>query len=214
MKKIKILAAILAVLMSIGFVGCSGAATPGNSSDKELYDIGKQMIGIQDEMVRSEEYKEILGAVAFENVIKSVAEGDYTSPSAVYSVTLPENDELLYLIGRSIAKNWEGLSENLKEQVRELVNFSTLLSYICAQKGTEVMAFRSIYTSYKEFDDLVLDDSKMFLYVFEKGTPIAVIYENGRARAYFAFLGDDNSLEGIQKVFLPYECTVEKLNIK
>ena len=55
MKAIKVLATALAVWMLIGLVGCAAPAE-NLTSDKELFDIGKELIKIQAEMVESEEY--------------------------------------------------------------------------------------------------------------------------------------------------------------
>ena len=112
------------------------------------------------------------------------------------------------------SKAWKELSESLKEQMRYRVSIASLISQINVKYGGPEAAAYSMAFFSTGTDDIVLDQEKIFLYVFENGTPIAVYYRNSGATAHFLFLDKTDSAEDIQAVFAPYKCNVEKLNIK
>ena len=213
MKKIKIFSAILALLMLVGLVGCS-APSENNTSDKELYDIGMELVKIQEEMIGSDAYKSIMGVHVSDETMEKMAEGVYDSPSAVYSITLADPDALLNLLTDTDQKYWQDLPEVLKEQLKLRVSFATIFTSISSKQGTDAIVIASQYMASKRIETLSLNGEKVFLYVFETGTPVAVSYKNGGASSYFLFLEEAGTLEDIQKVFEPYQCNVEKLNIK
>ena len=210
MKKIKILSAVLAVVLLLGLVGC--AAPQKNATDRELYDIGKELIKIQLEMVKSDKYQTMIGAssIAGNSLRDTVIAGNYDSPSAVYSIKLSDIDALMDLF----TSDWKELSETLREQLRFKVSIINVISQVNAKRGTDAMVLSSLNNSHKEFDGITVDQDKVFLYVFENGTPIAVRYGKSGATAYFVFLDKTDSIEDIQAEFSPYKCSVEKLNIK
>ncbi len=210
MKKIKILSAVLAFVLLLGLVGC--AAPQKNATDRELYDIGKELIKIQAEMVKSDKYQTMVGgsSAAGNSLRDTVIAGNYDSPSAVYSIKLSDIDALMDIF----TSDWKELSETLKDQLQFRVSLSSVISQINVQHGVDAMTLHSINNSVKKLDNTVIDQEKVFLYVFENGTPIAVHYRNSGATAYFVFLDKTDSTEDIQAVFSPYKCNVEKLNIK
>ena len=208
MKTIKILSLILAALMLCGLVGCASPAK--EATDKELYDIGKELIKIQIEMVKSDEYQTIIGGIlGMGNSLRdTVIAGNYDAPSAVYSIELSNPDILMDYF----SSDWKNLSETLKDQLRMRVSIANVISQINAQFGNDAMTLVALNHSTKVLDGISANENKMFLYVFENGTPIVVYYRNGIATSNFLFLDKTDTVEDIQAVFAPYKCDVERLD--
>ncbi len=212
MKIIKILATVLAVWMLASLVGCAAPAE-NHASDKELFDIGMDLIGIQEEMIESDAYRSIMGVRVSDETMEKLAEGVYDSPSAAYSITLADPDALLKFLTDTDGKDWKDMSETLQEQIKLRISFTSIFTAINSAHGVDAVVISTQCAASKKLETLALDEEKIFLYVFETGTPIAVWYRDGGASSYFLFLEEADTLEDIRKAFAPYKCDVEKLNI-
>ena len=101
---------------------------------------------------------------------------------------------------------------NLKEQLDHRVSFSSIISSINAQSGTNTIALCSLLTATKYDKDVELDKSIAYLDVFEEGIPIAVTFtKSGYANGQFLLLNDSNSYEDISEIFNRYSCKVNKI---
>ena len=137
---------------------------------------------------------------------------DYDSPIAVYSVEIPNAKDILSKLGIENIEEYDKLSDNLKEQLDHKVSISSIISSINAQSGTNTMALCSLLTATKDDKDVELDKSIAYLYVFEKGIPIAVTFtKSGYANGQFLLLNDSNSYEDISEIFNRYSCKVDKI---
>lgn len=197
---------ILSFLMILNFAGCS------DSQNKELYRVGLDLISVMDEMIGSEEYSEMIGGKSFKSLVQTVDTGDYNLPIGVYRIDLPEAQELLKLLKVSDLEDWNRLSENLKKQIENKVSFSAIISILNAKKGSEYVAFSSVYTAMDKNTKFKIEKPVVLLYVFEKGEPIAVTFsETGSVSGQFLFLDEIKSDSEIKEFFKEYKCSVSKI---
>lgn len=119
----------------------------------------------------------------------------------------------MLLLGYGDDADYDKLSDNLKEQLNYKVSFSTVVGALNVKNGgVEAIALCSILTAIKYDKDIELNGEIAYIYVFEKGVPIAVTFdESGRAYGSFILLGDNKSYEDISKTFEKYYCTVAKI---
>lgn len=205
MKKFSIV--IFAFLMALAMTAC------GKSHNEEaLFDLGIEVTKTLQEMIYSDEYISLYTAIEFEDEIEKFQATDYDSPIAVYSVEIPNAKDVLSKLGSENIDDYDKLSDNLKEQLDHRVSFSSIISSINVQSGTNTMALCSLLTATKYDEDVELDKSIAYLYIFEEGIPIAVTFtESGYANGQFLLLNDSNSYEDIIEIFNRYSCKVDKI---
>lgn len=203
MKRFGIL--ILVVLLAFAMIGCGKEHNAQN--EDALYDLGIEVAKTMQEMVYSQEYISLYTSVEFEEEIVRFQATDYHAPIAVYEVDTPDTEDVLSKLGIGSADDYDKLSDNLKEQLDHRVSFSSIISAINAQSGTDAMALCSLLTATKRDKEIVLEESVVYLYVFEKGVPIAVTFtESGYANGQFVLLNDD-----VSEIFDCYSCKVKKI---
>ena len=208
MKKISIV--VFVFLLTLAMTACGESHNSHN--EEALFNLGIEVTKTMQEMVYSDEYISLYAAIEFEDEIVKFQATDYDSPIAVYSVEIPSAKDVLSKLGSENIDDYDKLSDNLKEQLNHRVSFSSIVSSINAQSGTNTMALSSLLTATKYGKDIELDKSIAYLYVFEKGTPIAVIFTKpGYANGQFLLLSDSKSYENISEVFNKYSCKVDKI---
>lgn len=204
MKKFRFFAAVCCVVFAL--TACGGYA-----SESALLQAGQDLIAVMDEMVHSEDYAAMIGGNGFAAVRDEVMAGDYASPVAVYGISMPPAEDMLAALGGLEQDTWNSLSDTLKGQLENRVSFSNIVSILNAQAGSEKVALASLYIAIEQADSLKAKESSVLLYVFEKGTPIAVIFtEYGGMQGQFLFL-EDTAEEAISTVLGNYSCTVRRI---
>lgn len=208
MKKFSIV--IFVFLLVLAMTACG--KSHNSHYEEVLFDLGIEVTKTMQEMVYSDEYISLYTAIEFEDEIVKFQAMDYDSPIAVYSVEIPNAKDILSKLGIENIEEYDKLSDNLKEQLDHKVSFSSIISSINAQSGTNTMALCSLLTATKDDKDVELDKSIAYLYVFEKGIPIAVTFtKSGYANGQFLLLNDSNSYEDISEIFNTYSCEVDKI---
>ncbi len=208
MKKFSII--IFAFLIALAMTACGKSHNSHN--EEALFDLGIEVAKTMQEMVYSDEYISLYAAIEFEDEIVKFQATDYDSPIAVYSVEIPSAKDVLSKLGSKNIDDYDKLSDNLKEQLDHRVSFSSIISSINAQIGTNTMALCSLLTATKYDKDIELDKSIAYLYVFEEGIPIVVTFTNsGYANGQFLLLSDSKSYEDISGIFNKYSCKVDKI---
>ena len=208
MKKFSII--IFAFLLALAMTACGKSHNSHN--EEALFDLGIEVTKTMQEMVYSDEYISLCSVDKFGDEIVKFQAMDYDSPIAVYSVEIPNAKDILSKLGIENIEEYDKLSDNLKEQLDHKVSFSSIISSINAQSGTNTMALCSLLTAAKYDKDIELDKSIAYLYVFEKGIPIAVTFtKSGYANGQFLLLNDSNSYEDISEIFNTYSCEVDKI---
>ena len=201
---------ILACLLILTMTACGQSRNSDN--EETLFDFGIEVTKTMQEMVYSDEYISLYTTVEFEDEIIKFQSTDYDSPIAVYSVEIPNAKDVLSKLGSENIDDYDKLSDNLREQLEHRVSFSSIISSINAQSGTNTMALCSLLTATKYDKDLELDKSIAYLYVFENGVPIAVTFtKSGYANGQFLLLSDSKSYENISEIFNRYSCKVDKI---
>ena len=219
----KLISLLISACMLFCLVGCDNGTQSNNiessitktSSKNDLYSMGLEITKIMNEMVQSEEFASIMGVSDFSDVIKIVDTNDYDSPIAIYSIEMPKIKDLFALFNVSEMDVWSSLSNNLQKQLENRINFGSIISIINSQHGSSELAFSSSYIASDYFDTLNVDKQIIYLYVFEKGTPIVVTFsKKGYVSGQFLFSSNMNSLSDVRSVFEPYQCAVDSVNIE
>lgn len=208
MKKFSIV--IFVFLLTFAMTACYKSHSSYN--EEALFDLGIEVTKTMQEMVYSDEYISLYADIEFEDEIVKFQATDYNSPIAVYSVEIPSAKDVLSKLGSDNIDDYDKLSDNLKEQLDHRVTFSSIISSINAQSGTNTMVLCSILTATKYDKGIELDKSVAYLYIFEKGIPIAVTFtESGYANGQFLLLSDSKSYEDISDIFNKFSCKVDKI---
>ena len=197
-KKILLLAMILMITLS-------GCTSTGNSG-KSLYEHGMDIIVLMEEMVSNSSYGSLMSSAAeIEQMRQTLATGDYTAPQAVYEIEVPTlGDMLAYAESDAVT---ESFSDSLKKLLDNR-SASTLVNLVNSRTGTAALATSSVYTASKTFVSSETRKSTFYLYTFQNGNPIAIIFTTGEddtVTATGTFLMADGldaaSIEQLQALF-------------
>ncbi len=159
-----------------------------NGKSKSLTECGEDVIALMSEMLASEDYKSLYNLTsAYDNQVNRLREGDYSKSIAVYELFVSEEE----LLDKTIDK--EGLSEELYEYIcsSAYVSFASRINQV---SGVEGMSVSSLFTAQKSYANKDIDTSRIYLYVFENGCPIAVTFVaegNDLLRAVGHFIVND-----------------------
>jgi len=211
MKKI---AFIMSLVLLLSLSAC-GTAEKKESTEKELYAYGLEVASVMEEMIQSEEYMSMffVNNKNMDALLEGIDTKDYDSPIAVYRISQPDAKQFAQLTGMS-DEFWNALSDNLKEQVMNRVSVSSIFTMINAQYGDIKLAFSASCVAIKKNEKIAVNEATTYLYVFEKGIPIAVTFsETGVMNGQFVFLEDVYKLSDIQEVFKEFKSTVTKVDI-
>ena len=182
MKKLFVILTIC-ILLIASLVSC-------NKETVSLKECGESVIPLMAEMIGSEGYKEFYEFSINDSqneVIDKISEGDYSKASAVYELAIPE-DALI----NDVAK--DDFSEELYNYLC-LSQSSSLATFINIHSGNDAVVVSSIFSAQKIFANGNIDEIKTYLFVFENGNPIMMIYtpgEDGSFRASGFFIINDS----------------------
>lgn len=185
------------------------------SSKRELYTMGMDLIGTMEEMVESEEYAQLLGTSGMNAVIEQVSDCALDEPLVVYEITPPEPEKLIkQMADDDFQDAWEDMSPALQEQVKKRFTFSTLVTACNGRMGSSYMAFCATYVASEAPRDLLVDETRVFVYVFDNGINVVVTFgETGQANGQFLFLEGLDDPDDAEDTFREMKCKVERINI-
>ena len=161
-----------------------------NKESVSLKECGEKIIPLMAEMLVSDAYKELYDfslTDAHNEVIEIICKGDYSKASQVYELLIPEE-----ILISEVAKG--DYSEELYNYLY-LSQSSSLATFINRHSGNEALIVSSIFSAQKIFANGNIDEIKTYLYVFENGNPILMIFtpgEDGAFRANGHFIINDN----------------------
>lgn len=199
MKRYKFLTYLFAGVLALNLTACSGktdlsstnVSTPTDAptatpvSEKSLYAHGLDIISMMDEMIRSDFYLNTMSASPeIEEKASELAQGDYTKPIAVYELTVPEFADLLTLLDAKM-EGYEDLSSELQTQLNNR-SASAFITQLNAMEGVVAIATGSVFTANKLFVSHEITENTIYLYTFESGAPIAILYTIGENNAISA----------------------------
>ncbi len=176
----KLPAIILSLTFLLALVGCGKAANNAEpKSSKSLYAKGLEIVQVMSEMTQNEEYVDIYtGSSEIKTIIQNIGIGDYSSPKAVYSISVTD-------------ENWAAMEElnGLDSASKELKTFLTqrvfgsLMTQINGRSGVENLAAASVCTVSNTFVDKNATDDVIYLYTYENAIPVAVTFVIGENQA-------------------------------
>ena len=218
------LALALAMILLLG--GCTrkeptGEAiqpAPAPAPPRTLYQQGDDLAAPLVEMAGNRDYLSLYtGEEEILNILAQTVEGkDYTTPKAVYSLTISEDAAGKILTAMEM-DNANNLPDHLKQKAQERI-FQALPTQVNAMSGAQTLAAASICIANKVFVDPGLTDGIIYLYTYENGEPIAVVFQPGEDGAVSAsgtfLLNDDfqmDSLEGLSGLLGMLGVTVEEV---
>ncbi|MBR5566149.1 MAG: hypothetical protein IKW08_08320 [Roseburia sp.] len=214
----RLMSMFLVIIMTISLCACGENNASGNSaSDKSLYEQGLGVIALMAEAAQAEEYVgAYTGNPEIMEIIQNVAAGDYTTPTAVYSLSV--NDEvLLSMLG---LENLKGISAELKENLLSR-SFGSLITQINGYAGVNNLAASSVLTLGKSFVDSSITEDVIYIYTFENAFPVAVSFtvgENGAVSAGGNFIMYEEftcgSVAEVQEFFSEFGAVVAEVDLK
>jgi len=179
----KVLAVLLALACVLALAGCDVLK---KQEKKSLYDEGLKVISVMREMAESEDYVALLsGNTELKTIVSAVGEGDYTSPKAVYEISLTDMVQ---------ADMLSQLSDTLKTYVTNKMQASVPLQ-LNASGGANVIAAASICSAGSTFVCEGATKPVTYLYTYEDAVPVCISFTPGAdstvsASGNFIFLED------------------------
>ena len=88
-----VLIGLIIVLGLVIVLSLSACSNKGNAEAKSLYEQGLEIVQLMSEMTQTEGYVDVYtGNSEVKGVIQSISAGDYSSPKAVYAITVADDD--------------------------------------------------------------------------------------------------------------------------
>lgn len=211
MKKVWLI--ILSCLMVFVFPACK--------KDVNLYNEGIEVATTMEKMVKSDDYFGL--TVSLDNDFQQIREekliaNDYDTPIKVYSISIPNKDTYLRETGVLETEEWANLSSELREQVKNTLTdefiFNTILNSLISYNNSykEKVTIFNLLVYRKAIQDSSLKSSIMYLYIFETGNPIIVLFSASNNKidveGHFILSDELNSLSSIRGMFEEYGCEV------
>ncbi|MBQ3077660.1 MAG: hypothetical protein IJC43_07360 [Clostridia bacterium] len=178
--------AALLLILTLLLTGCAG--TPSGDSDAPavhptLSQRGLEVAALLDEMVHSESYFRLMTAgdqLAAE--VARLAEGDYTTPSEAYRITVPD-----HLIDEVIER-YAALDDSYSPALRSFLTkrmLGTVATTLNAREGATALAASSLFTASLTF---VSDEpaNGYLIYLYDDAQPVLVTFTAGEGGAVTA----------------------------
>ena len=218
MRAKRIMNMLVVIIMIISLCACGGTDTSGgNTSDKSVYDQGLDVISLMAEAAYTEEYvAAYTGNPEIMEIIQNIGAGDYTTPKAVYSLSVSD-EILLSMLG---LENLSSISAELKDNLLSR-SVGSLITQINGYAGVNNLAASSVLTLGKTFVDSSVTEDMIYIYTFENALPVAVTFtvgENGSVSAGGNFIMYEEftcgSVEEVQAFFNEFGAVVTEVEIK
>ncbi len=175
-KAILLAAAIILMLAMLLNLSACGSSTKNSA----FYAQGLDVIRLMSQITRSEEYIELsTGNSGIKTLVQDLSAADYSAPSAVYSISIPEDT----LNAMAAIEDYDSMSDDLKCLLRKKF-LTVLMSQINGMAGMEKLAASSVCSAAKTFVDKSASEDLIYLYTYEDAAPIAVSF----------ILGEDSSV--------------------
>jgi len=174
------LAVVIALIMVFNLSACS---SNGSSVEaKSLYAQGLDVVDLMTEMTQSEEFVDLYTASSeIKTIIQSIGAGDYSSPKAVYAISMTDDN----LAAMAEINSMSGASEELKNFMSQRV-LGALMTQINGMSGVDKLAASSVCTAGKTFVNENVTNNVIYLYTYENTVPVAVTFMIGEDHAVSA----------------------------
>lgn len=129
-------------------------------------------------MLKSEEYFDItLNNNQYKSYKEKLVANDYDCPVRVFSIDIPDTEVILKNLGADEYDIYENLPDTLKQQINNRVSFLTIASKLNYEKNdTNAVVVYNNYTAGISFKKYSLSKPIAYLYIFETGKPILVLF--------------------------------------
>lgn len=176
-KSIKNVLLCLIIIFSL-----SACSDKGNAEAKSLYEQGLEIVQLMSEMTQTEGYADVYtGNSEVKAVIQGISAGDYSSPQAVYAISVADDD----LAAMVELNRLDNVSDELKKFLLQRSR-SALMTQINSMSGVENLAATSVCTAGKSFVSENAAEDVIYLYTYENARPIAVTFTIGENQAVSA----------------------------
>lgn len=178
------ISALLLVCMVLGaaflLFSCSKTTAP-------LYERGKEVVSLMKEMLYDDEYLKAHGySDNYSEALDMVRNGDYSKVSVIYELEIDPS---------SIYNSADiELSKELETYFSDNA-ISSFSSMINVRSGVDSVAIAAMVCAQYSCVNTKVDESKLYLYVFDDGCPIAVSFVKGKDNSFRAtgnFIMNDN----------------------
>ena len=207
MKKLLCAALLLCLLLTLSACG---------AEEKSLHDHGLDVIAQMDEMVQSDVFLDMYTGSGEIRDILSGVKAPHGEPTAVYSVSMPENAAEMWAFAET---DFGELSENLQDRVLTQAYGPALISQVNARGGAATLAAATVCTGGKTFVCPGTEGSALYIYTYADACPVAVSFAEGEDDAFSAngmFLLDEDfdasSPESIASAFAELGAIVSLVN--
>lgn len=182
---------VILIVVTVIMMTAAGAA-----EEPDFYGIGLEVARVLDEMTQSRDF---LGLFFQDNILNAIEthlnSGDYSTPSAVYRLKLPDPLEWLLIQVPESSKIFTSLSPVLKEQLLvRMRGVAMMANMYNAGKGSEIYAATSLLQAVLDKPGLEVEEPEYYLFIFDKGVPVLVSYGWHQAKGQFLLL--DDALKG------------------
>lgn len=179
-KSIKTVLTTLAVIMVLSLSACGN--NESNAETRSLYAQGLEIVQLMSEMTQSEEYVDIFtGSREIKSVVQNISTGDYTTPKAVYAVSITNEN----LAAMAELNNLDNASKGLKSFLAQRA-LGSLMTQINGMSGVENLAASSVCTVGKTFVNENANENVIYLYTYDNAVPVAVTFIVGEDQAISA----------------------------
>lgn len=149
---------------------------------KSLYAQGMEIVQLMSEMTQTEEYVGIYtGDSEIKTIIQDISIGDYSSPKAVYAISINDDN----LAAMSELSNLDNASEELNNFLLQRT-LGSLIPQINGMSGATKLAASSICTVGKTFVNENATENVIYFYTYENAIPVAVTFTIGENQAVSA----------------------------
>ena len=172
------LAIVVALIMIFNLSACG---KKNDTETKSLYAQGLEIVQLMSEMTQIEEYVELYsGSNEIKTIIQNIGIGDFSSPKAVYAISIAEDD-----LAAMVGSNSDNVSEELKNYIMQK-SLASLMMQINGMSSVENLAASSVCTVGKTFVNENVTEDVIYLYVYENAIPVAVTFTIGENQAVSA----------------------------
>lgn len=172
---------IVIALMMVPTLSACGESKD-NAEPKSFYAQGLEVIQLMSEMTRTEEYLNSVGAISNQiEVIQKLGAGDYSSPKAVYAISVTD-DNLAVMIELNRLGN---ASEELKNYLMQRV-IGSLMTSVNGMNSSDSLIVSSVCSAGKTFVNQNAAEDVIYLYTYEDASPVAVTFIIGEEQTVSA----------------------------
>lgn len=176
-KLIKKVLKIVSVAMVFVLVFSLSACKDNESSaeTKSLYTQGLEVIQLMLEMTQSKEYIDLCGGSSeTKAAIQNIGTGDYTTPKAVYAISISDEN----LAAMAQFSNLDNLSKGLKSFLMQKA-LGNLMTQLNGRGSVDNIIAASICTAGKTFVCENANEDVIYLYTYDNAAPVAVTFSVG-----------------------------------